>query len=331
MTSIPQNVKPVYSPREKAFQLLQTDLPTFAKYCLKIRDKRGNVIPLVLNKAQMYVHQMLEEQKKKQGFVRAVIMKGRQEGVSTYIGARFFQKTLLQKGTATFILSHESKSTGTLFDMTKRYLDNLPGGLSPGLDASNKNQLKLAGTDSEYTVGTAGSEDVGRSMTLKLLHMSECAFYEHTDELETGLMQAVADLPGTEIIIESTANGLGNMFHERAMRAMAGLGSFILIFVPWYWQDEYRLPPPEGFAPDEYERELMRTYSLDLAQIYWRRMKIENTKGGLWKFQQEYPFTPQEAFLMSGETFFSKESIMTARKCNARSPGAPKAGSTAPE
>lgn len=324
MSSIPRNVKPVYTPREKAFQLLQEDLPSFSKFCLKIRDKNGNIVPLIFNKAQVYVHQKLEEQRKRQGFVRAIIMKGRQEGISTYIGARFFQRTLLRRGTTTFILSHEAKSTATLFDMTKRYHDKLPSGLSPGLDAANKNQLKFTNTDSEYTVGTAGSEDVGRSMTTRQLHMSEAAFYEHTDELETGLMQTVPDMPDTELIIESTANGLGNFFHEKAMRALAGLGNYILVFVPWYWQDEYRLRPPEGFAPDEYERELTRTYNLDLEQVYWRRMKIENTKGGLWKFQQEYPFTPEEAFLMSGETFFSKESVMTARKCAARSPGAPK-------
>ena len=323
MTQIPRKVTPVYTERERAFQLLQNDTPTFSKYCLKIRDKSGKIIPLVFNDPQLFVHRMLEDQKQKQGFVRAVIMKGRQEGVTTYIQARFFQKTLMRRGTTTFILSHEAKSTDNIFSMTKRYHDNLPGGMSPGLDTANKNQMKFAGTESEYTVGTAGNEDVGRSLTIKQLHMSEAAFYEHTDQLETGLMQAVADVNDTEIIIESTANGLGNFFHEKAMRAMAGLGNFILIFVPWYWMKEYRIKPPDGFAPDEYEQELMRTYNLDLEQIYWRRMKIENTKGGLWKFQQEYPFTPQEAFLMSGETFFSKEHIMKARKCKNTSPGAP--------
>lgn len=324
MTLNPEKVTPIYTAREKAFQLLHEDLPTYAKFCLKIRDKTGKIRPLVYNKAQLYVHQKLEEQKKKYGFVRAIIMKGRQEGITTYIESRFFKQTTMARGVASFILSHEAKSTDAIFSMVKRFNDNLPAGLSPGLDTANKNQLKFTGLDSEYTVGTAGSEDVGRSMTIKLLHMSEAAFYEHTDELETGLMQAVADLPDTEIIIESTANGLGNFFHERAMRAMAHLGSFQLIFVPWYWMDEYRMKPPDGFAPDESEQLLMKTYDLDLEQIYWRRMKIENTKGGLWKFQQEYPFTPEEAFLMSGETFFSKESIMVARKSQVTSPGAPK-------
>lgn len=326
MTNIPHKPKIVLTPEEKAFQILHNDQPTYAKYCLKIRDKQGKIQPLIYNKAQLYVHQKLEEQKRKMGFVRAIIMKGRQEGITTYIESRFFKETTMHRGVAAFILSHEAKSTASIFDMVKRFHDNLPPGMSPGLDTANKNQMKFQGLDSEYTVGTAGSEDVGRSMTIKLLHMSEAAFYEHTDELETGLMQAVADLPGTEIIIESTANGLGNFFHERAMRALASLGTFQLIFVPWYWMDEYRMTPPDGFAPDEYEQTLMKTYGLDLSQIYWRRMKIENTKGGLWKFQQEYPFTPQEAFLMSGETFYSKETIMSARKCKSTSPNAPKIG-----
>lgn len=310
--------------RQKAFALLLTDLPKFAEHCLKIRDKQGRIVPLVFNKAQLHLHAKLEEQKKRLGFVRAVVMKGRQEGVSTYIAARYFQQTLLKRGTSTFILSHDATSTAALFDMVKRFVDNLPEGMSPGLDTSNKNQLKFSNMESEYKVGTAGNEDVGRSMTIKQLHMSEAAFYEHTDQLETGLMQAVADMPGTEILIESTANGLGNFFHERAMKAMAQVSLDQLAFIPWHWQQEYRLAPPDGFAPDETEVALMQSYNLDLDQIYWRRMKIAGMKGGLWKFQQEYPFTPDEAFLMSGETFYSKESIIAARKCTNRSPNAPK-------
>jgi len=314
--------------RQKTFELLQNDLPTFAKHCLKIRNKQGEIVPLIFNRAQRYAHRRLEEQLKTLGFVRAIFLKGRQQGMSTYIAARYFQRTLLRRGTTTFILSHEAKSTGALFDMVKRYHDHLPGGLSPGLDTSNKNQLKFTGTEAEYTVGTAGNEDVGRSMTLKQLHMSEVAFYEHTDELETGLMNAVADMPGTEIVLESTANGLGNMFHERSMKALAGVSLEQLVFIPWFWQQEYRLKPPEGFAPGDSkdygdECQLMELYNLDLEQIYWRRMKIASTKGGLWKFNQEYPCTPEEAFLMSGETFYDKATLVTAQKCTNRSPNAP--------
>jgi hypothetical protein len=124
--------------RSQAFQRLHEDQTTYAKHCLKIRDKQGNIVPLVYNKAQLYVHQKLEEQKAKMGFIRAVIMKGRQEGVTTYIESRFFKQTSLSKGVASFILSHEAKSTASIFDMVKRFHDNLPGGMSPGLETANK-------------------------------------------------------------------------------------------------------------------------------------------------------------------------------------------------
>jgi hypothetical protein len=312
--------------RARALNLLKTDLPTFASHCLRIRDKQGRIMPLNFNREQLYAHAMCEDQLKRTGMVRKVILKGRQQGMSTYAAARFFHKTLLQPGAATFILSHEGKSTGVLFDIVKRYYDRLPAELvpmRPELGASNKNQLKFLGTDSEYTVGTAGNEDIGRSMTLKHLHMSEVAFYDRTDQLETGLMQAVADMPDTEVLMESTANGLGNMFHDRAMKAMAGIGSYEMIFIPWFWNEGYRRPPPEGFTPDDSEQRLMKQFNLELDQIYWRRLKIENTKGGLWTFQQEYPCTADEAFLMSGESFFSKECVVNARRCKAESPGDP--------
>lgn len=312
----------VHEKRVQTFNKLKTDLPTFAKFCLKVRDKQGKIVPLELNRAQLYMHQCCEDQKRRMGMVRLIVLKGRQQGMSTYIAARYFHNTLLNRGTATFILSHEGKSTATLFDMVKRYHDRLPDGFSPGLAAANKNQLKFEGTDSEYTVGTAGNEDVGRSMTIKNLHMSEVAFYERTDQLETGLMNTVADMEGTEIIMESTANGLGNMFHDRAMKAVAKLGNYEIVFIPWHWSPEYRLQPPSDFTPTHEELELAKQYELDFHQLYWRRIKIENTRGGLWKFQQEYPFTVQEAFLMSGETFFSKEHIINARKAKVESPEA---------
>jgi hypothetical protein len=322
-TPLSAQERAILEQRQRTFAMLKSDLPTFARYCLKIRDKQGKIIPLEFNKAQLFLHQKLEEQKAKLGFIRAVILKGRQQGASTYTAARFFHQTLLGQGATTFILSHEAKSTGALFGLVKRFYELLPPGMAPDLDTANQNQLKFAGTFSEYTVGTAGNEEVGRSMTLKYLHMSEVASYEHTDGLETGLMQAVADMPGTEIIMESTAKGLGNMFHERAMKAQAGLGLDQLIFLPWYWQTEYTLQPPAGFSPDESEIKLLQAFNLSSPQIYWRRKKIESTKGGLWTFNQEYPMTPAEAFLMSGDTFLSKELLTIARKTKALCPNAP--------
>ncbi|MCH7524419.1 MAG: hypothetical protein IIC74_05270, partial [Bacteroidetes bacterium] len=123
-------------------------------------NKAGNFISFKFNKAQQHIHARLEEQKKRTGRVRALILKGRQQGASTYTAARFFHKSIFKHGTGTFILSHQAKTTGPLFDMVKRCLKYMPEVLTPEIDTANKNQIKFDELESEYTVGTAGNEDL---------------------------------------------------------------------------------------------------------------------------------------------------------------------------
>ena len=198
--------------RFETFQRLKNDLPYFSRHCLKIRDKSGSLIPFCFNKAQNYLHARLEDQKRRTGKVRAILVKGRQQGCSTYVAARFYHKTSLSSGLSAFILAHIADSTSHLFKMVGRFYDNAPEPIKPGVKISNRRNLEFEGLFSEYSVGTAGSEDVGRSMTFQLFHGSEVAYWPNTDELMTGVLQGVADLPGTEIIFESTAKGLGNLF-----------------------------------------------------------------------------------------------------------------------
>ncbi len=108
-------------------------------------------------------------------------------------------------------------------------------------------------------------------------------------------MQAVPDEPGTEIILESTSNGRQGLFWEMCAAAMRGEGEYILVFIPWFWQKEYRKPVPEGFEPSSEELAYQQAHSLDLEQIVWRRAKIVELNG-IHNFRREYPATPQEAF-----------------------------------
>ena len=90
---------------------LRSDLPMYAAECLKIKAKSGETIPLRFNRAQTYLHTRLEEQRQRTGKVRTILLKGRQAGFSTAIGARFYHCTSLTKGIQTFILTHEQDAT----------------------------------------------------------------------------------------------------------------------------------------------------------------------------------------------------------------------------
>lgn len=288
--------------------------PEYAAANLRIRTKVGEVRPFVLNRAQEYIHRRLEAQLAHTGRVRALILKGRQQGCSTYVGGRFYKQTTTRNGIRSFILTHEDAATQNLFEMVNRYHEHSDPAIRPVTSAENAKELFFSELDSGYKVGTAGTKGVGRSSTVQLFHGSEVAFWPNAESHAAGVLQAVPDTAGTEIILESTANGVGNFFHAKWKQAEAGDGDFIAIFVPWFWQDEYRKPVPPGFALDEEEREYARLYGLDVEQMAWRRNKIAELKDASL-FKQEYPATAAEAFQVSGHDGLIKpELVVRARK-----------------
>lgn len=297
---------------------LRGNLPEYAQRYIRIRPKAGGgVIPLVFNKAQTMLHHFIEDIRNAGQLVRVCVVKGRQQGVSTYTAARFLHKATLNLGVSVFILAHITKSTDYLFDMVKRMYTHLPDPLRPSIERSNKKELKFGRIDSEYALGTAGAQDVGRGMNPHLLHLSEAAFYGNTDDLSTGLMQGVATGLETEIIMESTANGVNNMFYNLCMKGTDpnALTRYKTLFIPWYIQDEYRENPPSRFKPTTKELELMELYNLSIDQIFWRRRKLEDEyNNDLWKFLQEYPCCLAEAFQSTGNTLLKPEYVAAARK-----------------
>ena len=303
----------------------QTDFPFFAVKALKIKDKdTGQLTPFVFKKAQRYLHSQLQKQLRETGRIRAVILKGRQQGCSTYVGARYYHKATRKEGQSVFILSHEAKTTAKLFAIVERYYDNTPPPLRPGHTVSNRQELKFEGLGSEYAVGTAGNKTVGRGGTIQLFHGSEVAFWENTDDIQTGIIESVPDAPGTEIILESTANGMGNMFYDMCMDAIAGKGDYILVFIPWFWQEEYQRSDPHDGNVELTDEEVkyQSLYEVTTEQLYWRRAKIAFFKS-TWKFKQEYPSFPMEAFQTSGDQMIDASSIMQARRSTVKDPEAP--------
>jgi hypothetical protein len=299
-------------------QRLKDDLPHFAKKCLKIRTKSGDIEPFLLNKAQLHTHNQLQNQLQTQGRVRALILKGRQQGMSTLIGARFYHKVIHSFGHQAFILTHALEATSNLYVMAKRYYEHTPDLVKPIVSKTNAKELVFGKLDSGYRLGTAENKNVGRSATIQLLHGSEVAFWNNAPEHSTGIMQAVPNAPGTEIILESTANGVGNYFHQQWQQAEAGISDYIAIFVPWFWQDEYKEPTTLEFNPTSEECDLQHQYNLSIEQLQWRRRKIiqlsVNGADGEKSFRQEYPNNANEAFILTGEDSYIDSSLVVSAR-----------------
>jgi len=304
--------------RSETSARLTADFEAFAAERLIVRSKSGAMMPLVFNRAQRHVHAQLEAQKAKTGKVRALILKGRQQGCSTYVGGRFYHRASRSAGLRVFILTHAEQATKNLFEMVERFHDFCPE--RPSTRVANARELLFDKLGSGYKVGTAGTKGVGRLATVQLLHGSEVAFWPHAHTHAAGALQTVPDAGGTEVILESTANGAGNLFHQMWRDAETGVSEYIAVFVPWYWQEEYRKPAPD-FTPTEEEHGYAALYGLDHEQMAWRRAKIVELKDASL-FRQEYPASAAEAFQMSGhDSFIPPALIAKARKAQCEPSG----------
>src|SRR5438034_3285103 len=175
----------------QARQRLDADYPRFAGEILRIRTKGGAIRPLFFNRAQHHVHAALEAQREHLGRVRALILKGRQQGCSTYIGGRYYHRASRGRGLRAFILTHEARATHNLFEMVERFHANCPAAEKPLTGAANAEELYFDALDSGFKVGTAGTKGVGRSATIQLFHGSEVAFWPFAETHAAGALQAV--------------------------------------------------------------------------------------------------------------------------------------------
>ena len=192
--------------------------------------------------------------------------------------------------------------------------------LKPHRKASNAKELifdaparaeNIIGLNSKIKCATAGGDGVGRSDTFSNVHISEFAFWTG-NKMETlnGLLQSVPSQPGTMVIIESTANGFDE-FKRLWDAAVNKENDFIPVFFPWYELAEYQ-KPYDGFELTEEEKELRKRFSLSLEQLSWRRWCIKNNCGGdIDLFKQEYPATPEEAFIATGACIFDTQRIIS--------------------
>lgn len=296
---------------------------------LKIRDKEGRLIGLILNPPQMRLYEAIRAQWKAGMPVRIIILKARQMGFSTLVVAIVFWLTATSSHVDSMIVAHKDEATANLFRMAKLFLDSLPDRLRPMTRASNAKELvfdlptnykgNAKGLGSRIRCATAGGAGVGRSYTLRCLHLSEYAFWPGNKATTfTGLVASVPDKPGTLIVIESTANGYDDFKKkwDAAVKAQRdGLDGYVPIFFAWYEMPDYRRKPRPGFVRTEEEQALAETYGLDDEQLAWRRWCIAEQCGGdIDLFHQEYPCSPDEAFISTGRCAFDKTALVLRRK-----------------
>lgn len=309
---------------------------SFIESALQIKTEDQRRILFEFNNVQNMLYQKIDAIRQQKKPVRIIILKARQEGVSTFTEGMIFQDTSLKPNVNSLIVAHEPESTEAIFEMSKLFYDMMPKLIRPLKRYDNKKQLVFDNPDekarvekpglrSRIVIATAGKVKIGRGLTIHNFHGSEVAFWKDGKELMLSVMQAIPDLPNTMVVLESTANGFGGdgeYFYNMVQGARSGKNDFELIFLPWHLMPKYSMPfsgeeEKEKFAEtlDAYEKEIQGSFNLTLEQLNWRRWAIKNKCGGdTDKFKQEYPITIEEAFVASANTVIPKQHIEAQRK-----------------
>lgn len=237
--------------------------------------------------------------------VRIISLKARQLGITTVTAGLNFLGRFQREGTNGLTIAHDSETTASIYDKMRLFWETW--GFSPLYTPKSSTQRWLTWTtNSSLRIATAKSIRSGRGRTIHFLHGSEVAFWDDPETLMTGLRPSLPAKPGTVIVLESTANGVGNYFHAQWIDAMAGRSEFTPMFFPWWKHYEYRMPVRtiEWLPLDDYEKYLLRL-GASLEHVEWRRYAIPNIANHDENFfMQEYPASPEEAFIASGVNIF---------------------------
>jgi hypothetical protein len=294
---------------------LLNDFEFYAAKCVKIRTKKGKIAPLVLNRVQKRFLEEVLQQWEETGKVRFVVLKARQQGLSTVISAFQYWWLSQRKAQKGLVMAHEGDSTTTLLDMYRRVHDNVPDIVRPSTKYLSRNELNFDKLDSGMRVATAGGRGVARGETLTFAHLSEVAFWPvaFANTNFNGLVQAIPDENDTFLFLESTAQGVTGKFYEMyqgAVRRDHLWNGYEVFFSAWFETDEYRETAPADFMRTPEEESMLALYAPLLNsndQLYWRRKKVATS--GVELFKQEYPSTAEEAFLSTGRPIFNSESL----------------------
>lgn len=306
--------------KRKDIEKYRNNFEKFAADNLKIitKDAKKGFVNFTFNDCQKQITKILDEQLKEKGKVRAIILKARQQGISTYCAGRVFWKTYFTPHARSVVMAHDSATSDALFTMSRNLIRNMDRTYKPNELKSNAKEIVISSPHfkkdlsgekpvASYRLYTAGSPEAGRGTTPTIAHLSEIAFWQHDEKILAGLFQGISEAEGTEVILESTANGATGEFYRLWRGALEGENEYTPIFLPWFVTKEYYREPPETFERSSDEELLVEKYNLNNGQLYWRRLKI--AEGGELKFRQEYPATPDEAFITAGSSVFALDKL----------------------
>lgn len=301
------------------------DFEYWAYKCVRIRDKiSGKMIPFRLNSPQRKITAILEADRLACRPLRLIILKARQWGGSTLVQMYMaWIQTCLRRNWHSVICAHLKDSSANIRGMYDNMLRRYPKEYWQGDEPprfrpfeNTSNTRIISGRDCRVTIGTSMSPESVRGADIAMAHLSEVAFWKDTahysaESVVRSIGGTVALIPLSLLVMESTANGYGNFFHDEWLRAKAGKSDKHPVFIPWYEISIYSLPVDNyeqlWESLDDYERRLW-TMGITLEKIKWYHEKRREYPD-ITMMHAEYPTDETEAFVSTSSNVFSTDNV----------------------
>lgn len=288
------------------------DFPRFAARCWTVRDKASTAVPFVLNNAQRAVDHLITDRTRQRRPARVAVLKFRQCGLSTYATALMQHSCSYWQGVVGLSIADKLDLPQQWLRRAKDWHEQTPEYVRPHLANSNQIELYYDLLKSRYFIGSSEGKTPGVGSTLHKFHGSECALWSAASEIERQTFQGIPTSPGSLVLLESTGEMVGDWWYRLWMDGLNGNNDFDSIFLSWLIQDEYRMPADDIADLTKDEQELTKL-GADREQLAWRRWMIRNSLGGdAYKFCNQYPHTPEVAFLSGGQQVFTPEQVQIA-------------------
>lgn len=306
--------------------------------------------------------EMLERMRRAGKPIRIILLKARQWGGSTTSQIYMAWLQLIHRtGLNSLIISNYNKGSETIKGMFKKMIEAYPVSMLHDVgDVYSENEEKLVGVgrsgltqlvpqrNSTISIGSAESPDSCRGGDYALVHLSEVGLWKATEgkkpeDIVRSACSGVLYRPYTMIVYESTANGVGNFFHNEYVAAKDTdiKSQFEPLFVSWFDIELYQIPfsdrkEMESFAKQLYDNRLNGSAKSDreeCGKYLWWLWEIGATLEGIhWYIEErakyhdhgsmasEYPSDDVEAFVNSGSAVFDKYAIEALRSTTKQPP-----------
>lgn len=203
----------------------------------------------------------------------SITLKARQIGFSTLVNALAAWHVWFHDDREIILLSKTGLDARKLLEGVKYAWTNLPELMRERVGGVRRLTIDTFEMSNGSIIRSLNSNNPARGYSGFLIFVDEAAFFENFDQAWAAIEPA-ADVGG-RIHLLSTANGVGNGFHEMWTKAVARVSDYVPIFHSW------------------------RAGGRDDA---WYEAKSRQMPD--WQLHQEYPSSPEEAFIRSGRPVF---------------------------